>query len=181
VASVQFEFTAALRGKGGRSLDLVLIVDTTTGAFGDRDAGQVRRRIEALSRALDITQSRYVLTVILAGAALQSEIELLSETCRVLTVEDAALDDDAEPVDENALEALDDGIRVLLPLTLPSTPGTEGAHEGGALGRLRSALPSGVAPALLEAVLVASLLGEEAVTTAAAEAINHALVLEIAP
>jgi hypothetical protein len=42
VASVDFEFTAALRGSDGRGLDLILIVDTATGEQGDRDAARVR-------------------------------------------------------------------------------------------------------------------------------------------
>lgn len=42
VASVDFDFTAALLGTGGRALDLVLIVDTATGGFGDRNAASVR-------------------------------------------------------------------------------------------------------------------------------------------
>jgi hypothetical protein len=29
VATVSFDFTAALRGRGGRALDLVLLIDTT--------------------------------------------------------------------------------------------------------------------------------------------------------
>ena len=44
VASVDFEFTAALRGRDGRGLDLVLIVDRATGDHGDRDAIRVRQR-----------------------------------------------------------------------------------------------------------------------------------------
>lgn len=70
VAGVEFVFTGAMRGRDGRALDLVLLVDTTTGDFGDRDGARVRQRIEALSRALDVTASRYVVTIILAGAAL---------------------------------------------------------------------------------------------------------------
>ena len=87
VAGVEFAFTGAMRGRDGRALDLVLLVDTTTGDFGDRDGGRVRQRVEALSRALDVTGSRYVVTVILAGAMLSEGIEALSETCRVLQVE----------------------------------------------------------------------------------------------
>src|SRR6201999_334497 len=75
VANVEFAFTSALRGRNGRSLDLVLLVDTTTGDFGDRDAMRVRQRVEALSRALDVTGSRYVVTVILAGATLSGSVD----------------------------------------------------------------------------------------------------------
>src|ERR1019366_6768851 len=87
VAGVGFEFTAAMRGQGGRALDLILLIDTTTGDFGDRDADRIRQRVEALSRALDLTESRFVITVILAGAPLLGNLETLAETCRVLYVE----------------------------------------------------------------------------------------------
>ena len=119
VASVDFDFTAALLGTGGRSLDLILIVDTATGEFGDRDAATVRQRVESLSRALDVTQSRYLLTVILAGASLPTLIDSLSPICRVLTIESATLNADGSPISEAAAEVLDDHIRLLLPLDLP--------------------------------------------------------------
>ncbi|MGG2324774.1 hypothetical protein, partial [Salmonella enterica] len=82
------------------ALDLVLLVDTTTGEFGDRDGERVRQRVEALSRALDVTGSRYVVTVILAGAILAEGIEALSETCRVSQVEGITLDPGGTPLDE---------------------------------------------------------------------------------
>jgi len=88
-----------MRGRDGRALDLILLIDTTTGDFGDRDGGRVRQRVEALSRALDVTGSRYVVTVILAGAVLTEGIEALSETCRVLQVEGVALDREGKPAD----------------------------------------------------------------------------------
>ncbi len=64
IANVTFDFTAALRGPRGRSLDFVLVVDTTEDRRGER----IRQRIEALSRALDVARSRLVLTTVLAGA-----------------------------------------------------------------------------------------------------------------
>ena len=83
---------------------------------------RVRQRVEALSRALDITQSRYVLTVILAGAALQGDVETLSATCRVLSVESISLDADDKPVNTVAAEALDDQItRSCFHLNVPPT------------------------------------------------------------
>src|SRR5688572_26806439 len=102
LAGVDFAFTGAMRGRGGRALDLVLLVDTTTGDFGDRDGARVRQRVEALSRALDVTGSRYVVTVILGGAVLSEGVEALSETCRVLQVEAVSLDAEGKPVDETA-------------------------------------------------------------------------------
>jgi hypothetical protein len=83
IAGVEFAFTGAMRGRAGRALDLVLLIDTTTGDYGDRDGRRVRQRVEALSRALDVTGSRYVVTAILAGAVLAEGIEALSETCRL--------------------------------------------------------------------------------------------------
>lgn len=165
VASVDFEFTAALLGTAGRGLDLILIVDTATGDYGDRDAAKVRQRVEALSRALDITGSRYVLTVILAGASLQGDIEALSATCRVLTIEHAALDGAGQPVGDAAAETLDDHIRVLLPLDLRGDDASE-ALQGDPIAELLSVLPKAVDSELVRTITEASMNGEEAVTKA---------------
>ena len=176
VASVDFEFTAALRGRRARALDLVLIVDTTTGDFGDRDPQLVRRRIEALSRALDVTQSRYVLTAILAGAALPGDVDALTQTCRVLTVEHADLADDGRPIDNAAAEALDDQIRLLLPLTLPVA--TDNSPDSvDAIASLTAALPSSLDPELSTTVLTASPRGDRAVTKALSDVLVRALTL----
>jgi len=174
VAGVEFAFTGAMHGSGGRSLDLVLLVDTTTGDFGDRDGTRVRHRVEALSRALDITRSRYVVTVILAGAVLAEGVEALSETCRVLQVDSAALDDKGKLANEAAEHQLDDRIRALLPLTLPVP--LAGALEGGgpSMEQLVRELPEGTDKALVDAVIAASTAGEKAVTEAAAQMINGA-------
>lgn len=175
VASVEFAFTGAMRGREGRALDLVLLVDTTTGDFGDRDGARVRQRVEALSRALDVTGSRYVVTVILAGAALVEGIEALSEFCRVLQVESVALNDQGKPADEVAERQLDDRIRVLLPLTLPAPLANSGDGSGPAMEQLLRALPPNTSTALLDAVMEASGAGEEAVTEAVAAVISSAL------
>lgn len=57
-----------------------------------------------MSRALDVTQSRYLLTVILAGASLPALIDSLSLICRVLTIEEAALEPDGSPSGDEAKE-----------------------------------------------------------------------------
>lgn len=173
VAGVEFAFTGAMRGSDGRALDLVLLVDTTTGDYGDRDGARVRQRVEALSRALDVTGSHYVVTVILAGAVLAEGVEALSETCRVLQVEGIALDADGEPVDDTALEQLKDRIRVLLPLSLPASS-VEGTDSGPAMEQLVKALPKDLNQALLDAVIAASSNGEQAVTEAIAQVIDTA-------
>ncbi|UYT58137.1 hypothetical protein OHI65_22870 (plasmid) [Brucella sp. MAB-22] len=174
VAGVEFAFTGAMRGRDGRALDLVLLVDTTTGDYGDRDGDRVRQRLEALSRALDVTGSRYVVTAILAGALLAEGIEALSETCRVLQVEGISLDDKGKPSDDDAKRQLDDRIRVLLPLTLP-LPMVEAQNGSGpAMDQLVRALPADSDTSLLDALINASSGGEQAVTDAVALAINSA-------
>ena len=178
VATVEFEFTAALVGIDGRALDLVLVVDTTTGEFGDRDSARVRQRIEALSRALDVTGSRYVVTVILAGAALGKDVEVLAESCRVLHVEKLPQDVDGELENEAAQNQLEDRIRVLLPLTLPPPLVLTEDGSGPAMDQLVQPLPSGVDETLLAAVTGASQEGEQAVTEAMASVLDAALVME---
>lgn len=173
VAGVAFPFTGAMRGRDGRALDLVLLVDTTTGDFGDRDGARVRQRVEALSRALDVTASRYVVTLILVGAALTEGVETLSETCRVLQVENIALGQTGEPADETAERQLDDRIRILLPLTLPLAPTDPATGSGPAMDQLILALQGGTDKALLEAIVDASATGEAAVTEAAANAVGQ--------
>jgi hypothetical protein len=180
VASVEFEFTAALRGRKGRALDLVLIIDTSTGDHGDRDPREVRRRIEALSRALDVTQSRYLLTVILAGAALAGDIDILTQTCRVLTVETAALDEDGNPLDQAAALALDDQIRLPLPLDLP-TGGDKPETGVDAIAALTAVLPKDVDSDFARAVIVASTRGDKAVTAALSEVLTDSLLLAEEP
>jgi hypothetical protein len=178
LAGVEFAFTGAMRGRDGRALDLVLLVDTTTGDFGDRDGGRVRQRIEALSRALDVTGSRYVVTVILAGAVLTEGIEALSEICRVLQVENIALDDHGKPANETADRQLDDRIRVLLPLALPLPIADTQDGRGPAMEQLVRALPSDINETLVDAVIAASDAGEQSVTDAVALVMNRAFQSE---
>ena len=178
VATVDFEFTAALRGSDGRALDLVLIVDTTTGEFGDRDSARIRQRVEALSRALDVTRSRYVVTLILAGAALGNDIEMLAETCRVLYVDSLSIGTDGKLADEAAANQLDDQIRVLLPLTLPIPLVISNNGGEPAMQQLERTLSNAVNKGLLSAVFSASQQGEQAVMDAMATVISAALVIE---
>ncbi len=178
VAGVEFAFTGAMRGRDGRALDLVLLIDTTTGDYGDRDGGRVRQRVEALSRALDVTGSRYVVTAVLGGAVLAEGIEALSETCRVLQVEGVSLDDQGKPADETAKLQLDNRIRVLLPLTLPALAVEAENGSGPAMDQLVRALPVDTDSALVDALINASNEGEQAVTDAVALAINSAFQSE---
>lgn len=172
IAGVQFDFTAAMRGRDGRALDLILLVDTNTGEFGDRDGGRVRQRVEALSRALDVTGSRYVVTVILAGAVLADGVESLSEICRVLSVEGIELDANGAPKDKTAAQQLDDRVRVLLPLTLPPLPEEPQVGILSTMDQLIKVLPSSTSKALVDAAIGASAAGELAVTEAVSEVIG---------
>jgi hypothetical protein len=178
IATVEFEFTMALRGIDGRALDLVLLIDTTTGEFGDRDAARVRQRVEALSRALDVTGSRFVVTVILAGAALAGDIDSLTETCRVLHVETLPLSVSGSPVDEVAYNQLEDRIRVLLPLELPDPPLPSVGEGGNVVELLMQALPKGMNRTLLNVVVTASQQGEESVTQALSQVLGEALQIK---
>jgi hypothetical protein len=176
VAGVEFAFTGAMRGRAGRALDLVLLIDTTTGDYGDRDGRRVRQRVEALSRALDVTGSRYVVTAILAGAVLAEGIEALSETCRLLQVEGVSLDSQGKPADETAKLQLDNRIRLLLPLTLPLLAVEAQNGSGPAMDQLVRALSADTDKALIDALINASEAGEQAVTDTIALAINGAFL-----
>ena len=178
VAGVGFEFTAAMRGQGGRALDLILLIDTTAGDFGDRDADRIRQRVEALSRALDLTESRFVITVILAGAPLSGKIETLSETCRVLYVEGLAIDVAGKPVDERTKNRLEDRIRLLLPLYLPRPEALESGRSPAVEQLIRNLTSNGVDQKLLDVLIEASKDGEVAVTAAIARVIGKALSSE---
>lgn len=178
VASVDFEFTAALVGTGGRSLDLILIFDTATGDFGDRDPLSVRQRVQSLSRALDVTQSRYLLTVILAGASLATLVDALSPICRVLSVESAALGTDGHPSSDEARDALDDQIRLLLPLDLQLDESVEARPPTDPIAELYAALPGGLDQELLRGLAGASVRGDGAVTRALGRRVGEVLVLE---
>ena len=114
VTSVRFDFTAALQGRDGRSFDLILIIDTSAGDYGDKSGERTRQRIDALSQALDVSGSRLVLTTVLAGAPLPSaEVEAISRVCRVLKVEALDLGADGVLATEAAARDLDDRLRIL--------------------------------------------------------------------
>ena len=179
VAGVEFEFTSIMRGSGGRALDLVLLVDTTTGNFGKTDSGSVGQRIEGLSRALDVTGSRYVITAILGGATLIDGIVPLSEICRVLLIDRIDLNNDGHPANEVAELKLDDSIRMLLPLSLPELTSDVTDEEGSALEQLNRALSHKMTDASFESVFKASREGDKAVTNEMAKLIDRALSSEL--
>lgn len=116
VASITFEFEAALIGKEGRSADLVLVVDTSIAENAELFSNRLRQKLEALSRALDLAESSLVLTLVLAGVALTPRaVESFSKSCRVLVVSE---DPEFVPNNERdkAFSDFEDRIRILLPL-----------------------------------------------------------------
>jgi hypothetical protein len=129
---------------------------------------------------LDVTQSRYLLTVILAGAALAGDIDVLTQTCRVLTVETAALDDDGNPVDQAAALAFDDQIRLLLPLELPTGSDKPGTGVD-AIAALTAVLPKDVDADFARAIIAASARGDKAVTAVLSEVLTASLLLAQEP
>lgn len=116
VANVAFSFEAAFVGHPPRSSDLVVIVDTSVTEEAMRIGERTKQKLQALSRALDVTGSNLVLTAILAGAILPpNQVDAISRICRVL-----AVNENPELVPEQDRKAawldFEDRIRSLLPL-----------------------------------------------------------------
>jgi hypothetical protein len=172
VASVRFDFTAVLQGREGRGFDIILIVDTSAGEHGDKSGARTRQRIEALSRALDVSGSHLVLTAILAGAPLPTtDVDAIARICRVLTVEGIELNAEASPATEEAARELDDRLRILLPLKLQIGQGS----AADPIGEVEKRLPGAVSHDLTKKVLGATARGDRAVTRAIRELLEEAL------
>lgn len=104
VANLRFEFASALIAKE-RSLDLVVLADIVT----DRDESRLAQKIQALARALDLTESRRSLTVVTVNGDLSADtMEALVKVCRLLAV--GVLPSEGE------VQYLRDWLAVLLPL-----------------------------------------------------------------
>jgi len=178
VASVRFDFTAVLQGQRGRGTDMVLIVDTSAGEHGDNSGPRTRQRIEALSRALDVSGSHLVLTAILAGAPLSTaDVEALSRLCRVLTLESIRLNRKGDPATDDAARELDDRLRILLPLTLEREQGS----IADPIGQLERRFPDSLDRTMARKLLAASARGESAVSKAIGELLNEALKPGVPP
>lgn len=177
IASISFDFTAALRGTRGRSLDLVIIVDSSLGSLSDRSMRRTRERVEALNRALDVSESRYtVTTLLLDGPSDDPDVHAMTLWCRVLSVNDVALDGRNAPADDSARLRLDDQLRVLLPLDLPSNPPPD-STAANPLARLRDRLRATADPLLLDSLAHAAQRGPSAVTSALGRVLGDALAV----
>jgi hypothetical protein len=106
LAGISFSFPGAFLGQPP-SNDLILIIDT------DQEAeSRLNRRVQGLTRALDLIGSRKPLTAVILGERSTGEfVESLSYLCRVLPLNKA-------PTQE-ALNRL----AILLPLELPQANG----------------------------------------------------------
>jgi hypothetical protein len=178
IASVDFNFTLAFRGGARRANDLILIIDTTTGEHGDRDGKRVSQRIAGLGRALDVSQSRLVITAILVGAVSHSSVENLSENCRVLTVDNVSTNHIDEEARQKAERQINDRISVLLPLTLPESTAIVDDDEQSAIEQLRHAVPASMDQDFISNVIEASNIGIEAVETSLISSIERSLEKE---
>jgi hypothetical protein len=147
IGGIPFDFDAMLAGRS--SLDLIAVVDLAT----ESDDERIRRRIEALARALDLVRSRRSLTVVLAGPRRGAGlIQAIAGVARVLTV--------GTPREEAELR---DALAVLLPLEI--APEDTGAADVWAQARDRLL---GAHPAEVEPVLTAAARRQAAVQTALA-------------
>jgi hypothetical protein len=172
VASVRFDFTAVLQGREGRGFDIILIIDTSAGEHGDKSGARTRQRIEALSRALDVSGSHLVLTAILAGAPLPTtDVDAIARICRVLTVEGIELNAEGFPATEQAARELDDRLRILLPLQLQMGRGS----AADPIGEVETRLPGAVSRDVAKKVLGATARGDRAVARAVRELLEEAL------
>jgi hypothetical protein len=107
VGGIEFEFAAILARPD--SLDLVVVADT----IADSDHDRMRRRVEALARALDVVHSRRTLTIVLVGVRPAPAItKRLARVARVLAT--------GTPTGARADQALEDALAVLLPLAVTS-------------------------------------------------------------
>jgi hypothetical protein len=148
VGGIPFEFGATLAAK--TSLDLVVVIDTMAD-----DEDRIRRRVEGLSRALDLVRSRRPLTVILVGPPPgRAFTHALARVSRVLVV--------GTPTGADAEDELVDVLAVLLPLELSTQhDGTPESWAG-----VREELLAAHSDTDTAAVLEASEAGADAVREA---------------
>lgn len=161
VASVPFEFAAALVGVG-RAPDLIVVIDTVAEPVELR----IRQKIDSLARALDVAGSRRPVTAVLVGPKPSDPtIEALSRVCRVLPV--------GTPTGDKADELLRDWLAVLLPLPLPAP----GKAISEAKTELAAKLPAELDERLRKSLLSAAEQGPEAVKHALKKSIEAPLAV----
>jgi hypothetical protein len=163
VGSLSFDFTDVLAA-GGRANDLVIVIELR----GDTADDAVIRKVLALTRALDVLQSKRSVTAVLtSGQAAPETVQSLSRVCRVLPV--------GSPSGANAVGDLRDWLSALLPLSQPPAVDTFVDWEGD----LRRAIPADAAGPLMDELLRIAPDGrsaiEEALARSIAGSVNAAL------
>lgn len=124
----------------------------------------VIRKVMALTRALDVLQSKRPVTAILTlGQPGSNTVQSISKVCRVLPV--------GAPAGPNALNAVRDWLSVLLPLTQP--PAVEALLDWEA--NLRAATAASTKGQLMDALIKAASHGKEAVETVLAKKIAESV------
>lgn len=109
IGTLSFEFTSALIATE-KANDLVIVIDLKS----DVPDESAVRKIHALTRALDVVQSRRPVTAVLTqGQASSETVYAMSRVCRVLPI--------GTPVGQNASDLVRDWISVLLPLKTPES------------------------------------------------------------
>jgi len=109
IGTLSFEFTSALIATE-KANDLVIVIDLRSDVA---DEGAVRK-VHALTRALDVVQSRRSVTAVLTqGQASSETVHAMSRVCRVLPI--------GTPVGQNASDLVRDWVSVLLPLKTPES------------------------------------------------------------
>lgn len=163
VGSISFDFTHALVA-GERANDLVIVIEIK----GDTVDDGVVRKVMALTRALDVMQSKRPVTVVLTSGQPRTEtVQSISKVCRVLPV--------GAPTGPNAISAVRDWLSVLLPLTQP--PAVEMLLDWET--DLRTATAASANGELMDNLINAASGGKEAVETVLADAITKAVDVAI--
>jgi hypothetical protein len=157
VGSLSFEFDHALVA-GERGNDLVLIIELK----GDTADDAIVRKILALTRALDVLQSRRSVTAVLtSGQAAPETVHSISRVCRVLAI--------GAPTGPTAIDTVRDWLSVLLPLSQPAAVDTLIDWEGD----LRRRVPTATAGVLMDELLGVATKGREAVEEVLANSIRR--------
>lgn len=161
VASIPFDFTAALVGTE-RSSDLVVVLDTI-----ESDDFEVRRKVEGLSRALDVAGSKRPLTAILVGPSPRTKtLDQLGRVCRVLLVSRHG---------EAGVNWINDALAVLLPLRLPSVEDPPADPMTDLDIRMSNA---DIEKPVLDALISATMRGAESVEATFRELLEAPLMVE---
>lgn len=157
IGSLNFDFTHALVASS-KANDLVVVIEPTGGAADE----VLVRKVLALTRALDVLQSRRSVTAVLtSGQATPDTVQSISRVCRVLQV--------GAPSGPTATEAVRDWLSVLLPISEP--PAIESFIDWER--DLRALLPEKAAGSLADELVAIAFAGRDAVDQTLAEAISR--------